>query len=206
MRRPSARLEVATKPQQRRMSCERDNGIGAGRRGRGRAGQRQPISTEAPSTQWGGQAMRQRPPAPPSIRECVASLAPLPAGAPSVPPPVTAPIGHSGPRFWSAFGRGLATRSACRPVAGGLRSGASMTDIATRKYAGKTRTRGRPFAAGNPGRPRDSRNRTTCAVEALLALDLAGIVSVRFAFPEIELELIQLAWNPLHGQVCWGTL
>jgi hypothetical protein len=36
----------------------------------------------------------------------------------------------------------------------------------TRKYAGNTR--GRPFQAGNSGRPKGSRNRTTVAAEALL--------------------------------------
>jgi hypothetical protein len=36
----------------------------------------------------------------------------------------------------------------------------------TRKYAAKTR--GRPFAPGNAGRPRGSRNRTTLAAEDLL--------------------------------------
>src|SRR4051812_42490407 len=36
----------------------------------------------------------------------------------------------------------------------------------TRKYAAKTR--GRPFAPGNAGRPRGSRNRTTLAAETLL--------------------------------------
>jgi hypothetical protein len=44
----------------------------------------------------------------------------------------------------------------------------SITDTGTRKNVANTRTRGRPFAAGNPGRPRGSRNRATRAVEALL--------------------------------------
>jgi hypothetical protein len=35
-----------------------------------------------------------------------------------------------------------------------------------RKYA--TKTRGRPFGPGNPGKPRGARHRTTLAVEALL--------------------------------------
>jgi hypothetical protein len=42
--------------------------------------------------------------------------------------------------------------------------------VARRKNASKNAntTRGRPFASGNPGRPKGARNRTTIAVEALL--------------------------------------
>ncbi len=41
-----------------------------------------------------------------------------------------------------------------------------MTDNAPRKNARSTR--GRPFEAGNPGRPKGARHRTTLAIEALL--------------------------------------
>jgi hypothetical protein len=43
--------------------------------------------------------------------------------------------------------------------------GGSMTDC-PRKYA--SNTRGRPFAAGNPGKPKGARHRATVAAEALL--------------------------------------
>jgi len=38
--------------------------------------------------------------------------------------------------------------------------------MGTRKYA--TKTRGRPFAAGNPGKPKGARHKVTLAVESLL--------------------------------------
>lgn len=38
----------------------------------------------------------------------------------------------------------------------------------TRKSATSTRTRGKPFEPGNPGKPKGARHRTTKAVEALL--------------------------------------
>lgn len=41
-----------------------------------------------------------------------------------------------------------------------------MTDLTPRSP--DVKTRGRPFQAGNPGRPRGSRHRTTLAIEALL--------------------------------------
>jgi len=41
-----------------------------------------------------------------------------------------------------------------------------MNPTPSRKYA--SRTSGRPFAPGNPGRPKGARNKTTMAVEALL--------------------------------------
>src|SRR5215831_18707666 len=44
-------------------------------------------------------------------------------------------------------------------------SGSSITDN-SRKCA--TNTRGRPFAKGNPGKPRGARHRSTLAAEALL--------------------------------------
>jgi hypothetical protein len=47
-------------------------------------------------------------------------------------------------------------------------------DSTSRKNAPSTR--GRPFAVGNPGRPRGSRNKTTLLAERLMAADAEGIV------------------------------
>jgi hypothetical protein len=41
----------------------------------------------------------------------------------------------------------------------------AVRDITAR---GSSKTRGRPFQPGNPGRPKGARNRTTLAAEALL--------------------------------------
>jgi hypothetical protein len=43
-----------------------------------------------------------------------------------------------------------------------------------RKYA--TKTRGRPFEAGNPGKPRGARHRVTVLAEKLMADDAEGVV------------------------------
>jgi len=49
--------------------------------------------------------------------------------------------------------------------------------VNSRSNAQKTQKRGRPFAAGNPGRPKGSRNKTTVLAERLLHADIEGIVS-----------------------------
>jgi len=45
------------------------------------------------------------------------------------------------------------------------------TSTTRRKYAVETPPRGRPFAAGNPGRPKGSRNRISRLVENLIEAD-----------------------------------
>ena len=47
--------------------------------------------------------------------------------------------------------------------------------MVTRKYA--TKTRGRPFQAGNPGKPKGSRHRLSLLAERLMADDIEGIVN-----------------------------
>jgi hypothetical protein len=49
-----------------------------------------------------------------------------------------------------------------------------MTDLASRNNAPKTR--GRPFARGNPGRPKGARHRVTALAEKLMQADVKAIV------------------------------
>ena len=51
-----------------------------------------------------------------------------------------------------------------------------MSGTATRKSG--SNTRGRPFVAGNPGKPRGARHKTTLAVEALMQGEAEGITRV----------------------------
>jgi hypothetical protein len=52
-----------------------------------------------------------------------------------------------------------------------------MVDETPRNSAGKTR--GRPFEAGNPGKPKGARNRATRAAEALLDGESEGEVGAQ---------------------------
>jgi hypothetical protein len=79
-----------------------------------------------------------------------------------------------------------------------------------RKYV--TKTRGRPFAPGNPGRPKGSRNKATLAAEALLdgeaealtrkaiELALAGDVTAEVRLRKLEAAM---GHKPI-ATIWWG--
>lgn len=55
-----------------------------------------------------------------------------------------------------------------------MASGAA--EVRTRKNGGNTRVRGKPFTAGNPGRPKGARNRATVAAQEMMSGELEGVV------------------------------